>query len=528
MPSTTLEPSAPSDLLGRQRPRIRVVPHYVSTAGDEAVQVYELTGNRLDEGQKLVLRDAMGEREDGHWASFEVADVESRQNGKDETLCARELWGLFAGGEGLLIHSAHKFDTAMEHMDRLFGLIDEVPEFRKRLAPRQPNRSHGSEGIRLRSGARIRFRARTKSGGGRGYAKANCVVFNEAMELPEEIPGSLLPILSASSMQPPGPQVWLAASAADQTTMSNAIVLARVRAKALSGMGNRLAYLEWSAGIQAWLEARGLRFDPALPEVDQITPEFLADPDMWAQANRALGVRISVEHVQTELESPSMGPRQFAIERLGVGDWPDTSEDAGRIISREEWGAVKELNPENRIVGAKIFAADANPGLTWASIGVSGKRADGQYNGSVVDHHPGTDWIVGRCKELKAEHPGMRVVIHKQGPLGSHLDDLKKAKIRVIEANTEDYSRACTGFVAGVLERRFRYPFPQPRLDDALRAARKKETAESTKWTRADAESPDISPLVAVTLAYWGAERAKRTSVVDMDDIWQKIAEEDG
>lgn len=77
----------------------------------------------------------------------------ARQNGKDEILIARELAGLFVWGERLIIHSAHKFDTAMEHLERLVALIDEVPEFRKRV--RKVNRSHGQEGITLRSGARV-------------------------------------------------------------------------------------------------------------------------------------------------------------------------------------------------------------------------------------------------------------------------------------------------------------------------------------------------------------------------------------
>jgi hypothetical protein len=503
-------------LLGSQQPRISHVPDFYDTAGDEAVQVYELAGGALDPWQEQTLRDAMGERRDGRWAAFEVGLVVARQNGKDEILAGRELWGLFVGGERLIIHSAHKFDTAMEHLERLVSLIENVPEFARRV--KVVNRAHGKEGITLKDGRRIRFRARTRSGGARGFT-GDCMIFNEAMDLPDEVVGSIMPTVSARSTLIPGPQIWFAGSAVDQQTMANGLVLTRVRESGIAGDNDRLAYFEWSAGIREWLEAHGRSFTETMPEVDQVTPEFLGDLEMWAQANPALGVRISVEHVQTERRSPSMAPRQFAIERLGVSDWPDTSEDAGRIITREAWEKVAERDPANRITGTHVFAADASPDMTWSSIAVSGKRADGKFNGAVVAHERGTHWVVDRCLELKAQYPRMRVVIDKRGPLSSHIDDLKAAKVRVIEANTEDYGRACIGFQAAVLEQRFWYPAPQPELEDALASARAKQMGDAIKWTRRDAASADISPLVAVTLAFWGAEQIKGSRIINLNDL---------
>ena len=449
----------------------------------------------------------MGERADGRWAAFEVGLVVPRQNGKDEILAARELWGLFVGGERLIIHSAHKFDTAMEHMDRLFALIDQVPEFRKRLAPRQPNRSHGNEGIRLRTGQRIRFRARTKSGGGRGYT-GNCVIFNEAMELPEEIVGAIMPVLSARSMESPGPQVLFAGSAVDQQTMTNGVVLARLRDAGIRGENDRLAYLEWSAAIQAWLESRGLRFDPKRAEVDQITPEFLADREMQALANPAGGLRISWEHIETERRSPSMSARQYAIERLGVADWPEISDEAGRVISREAWSAIGDLEDGHQpITTTATFGLDANPDNTWAAIGIAGGRTDGVAQFLIADHRRSTDWLVERCVYLQARHRKSLFVVDTKGPLAHLIDDLKRAGVKVLEANTEDYGTACGQFLDSVTNAHVRYPAPQPELDEALASARMATLGDRWKWARRNPTSPDISPLVAVTLALWGHMR---------------------
>ena len=274
---------------GVQQARIRSVPAYRESAGIEAIQAYELSTQRLDEWQKSELIDACGERDDGRWASFEVALVDPRQNGKDEILLAREIVGLFVWGERLIGHSAHLFDTAMEHLERLVSLIEDVSEFSKRV--RKVNRSHGSEGITLKSGARIRFRARTRSGSFRGFT-GDCMMFNEAMDLPDALVGSIMPVLSARSTQVPGPQVWYAGSAVDQRTMPNGMVLARLREAGIAGDNERLAYFEHSASVQDWRLAHGLRFNPDLPEIDQITDEFLLDPESWAVANPALGSQL--------------------------------------------------------------------------------------------------------------------------------------------------------------------------------------------------------------------------------------------
>jgi hypothetical protein len=46
-----------------------------------------------------------------------------RQNGKGGIIEARELWGLFIGGEKLILHSAHEFKTAKEAMRRIEELL---------------------------------------------------------------------------------------------------------------------------------------------------------------------------------------------------------------------------------------------------------------------------------------------------------------------------------------------------------------------------------------------------------------------
>jgi hypothetical protein len=95
---------------GHQRPRIFTVPGTaLSSAGQEAVELAARAGLKLDPWQQHVLDQGMGERADGNWAAPEVAVNVPRQNGKGGIIEARELWGLFVGGEQLILHSAHEF-----------------------------------------------------------------------------------------------------------------------------------------------------------------------------------------------------------------------------------------------------------------------------------------------------------------------------------------------------------------------------------------------------------------------------------
>jgi phage terminase large subunit-like protein len=72
----------------------------VSSRGREAVELAASAGLVLDEWQAFVLERALGVRENGKWAAFEVGLVVPRQNGKGGLLEARELAGLFVLGSG--------------------------------------------------------------------------------------------------------------------------------------------------------------------------------------------------------------------------------------------------------------------------------------------------------------------------------------------------------------------------------------------------------------------------------------------
>jgi hypothetical protein len=470
----TISPSA--ERLGAQRPRLLHVPEFVSSTGEEACELAAMAGLEMDPWQRFVLANALGEQPGGLWAAKEVGVEVPRQNGKGGILEARSLAGLFLLGEKQIIHSAHEFATAEEALNRMEQLIDGCADLSRRV--RTIKHSHGQEGIYLTNGQRLRYKTRTK-GGGRGFS-ADCVILDEAMVIPEEMHGALMPTLSAM----PNPQLWYTGSAVDQESMEHGVVFARLRERAIRGEATRLAYFGWS---------------PPFEHPDEVSESAAVDPEVWAQANPALGIRISPEHVA--MEGESMDPRTFAVERLGVGDWPTTRAE-GAIINVKHWLSLKDPNSEPQ--DPVVFVYDVTPDRSGAAIGIAGHRDDGLRHVEVVDHRRGTGWVCDRLVELVEKWEPAAVLYDEKSPAASLADRIEKADVKLTPVNASEHAQACGMFFDAVDQRTVRH-LGTPELVAALRGVVKRPLSEAWAWSRKNS-SIDISPLVAVTLALWGVE----------------------
>lgn len=470
---------------GSQSPMVAHYPESSSTTGGEAVDLAAMAGLSLDPWQAFVLEHSLAEQVDGRWAAFEVGLVVPRQNGKGAIGEARALAGLFLLGERLIVWSAHQFDTSLEAFRRLLFLIEETPELSRRV--KRVSRAHGEEGIELTSGQRVRFRTRTK-GGGRGFT-GDCLILDEAMILPEAAHGALLPTLSAR----PNPQVWYMGSAVDQNIHLDGLVFARVRERGHAGGDGRLAYFEWS------FDPRPDGEGPVSPEM--VGPDMAADEAAWRAANPSLGVRISAEHVENERRS--MDPRTFAVERLGVGDWPDTDPAASSVIPLDRW--LELVDGDSSIDGRVAFAYDVSPDRSTAAICAAGLREDGLVHVEVVDHRRGTGWLVERLRELRERHETAGVWCDGKGPAATLADDVSAG-----QTSAADYVAACGELFDRVDQGTLRH-LGTPELEAALRGARKRSLVDAWVWSRSSS-SVDITPLVAATLAVRAAVSGRHQS----------------
>lgn len=436
------------------------------------------------------------------WAAFEVGLMVSRQNGKGSILEARELAGLFLLGERTVVHSAHQFDTSKEHFLRMTQLLEGVPDLDREID--KITRSHGDEGILLKSGQRLRFRTRTK-GGGRGWSP-DFIALDEAMYLGPDQISALMPSLSAR----PNPQVWYTGSAGDKESSQ----FGRVRARAMLGVKNaegvrisdpRLMYAEWS--IDACT-------DLCLPSCDEHDRQDIVES--YAKANPGLGIRISVEHVESERRS--MDAPSFAQERLGVGDWPVEGDQWG-VIAEEAWLRRVDMNSEIDRDGIKVLGVDTSPNREFSSITACGSNGDmlhvevtcsdevdkrGEF---VMDHRPGADWLVKRVKQIWDRSKPDAVVIDKGSPASAYIEELQSLGVTVLSPTTAEYASSCGQFVSAVQPRKGEVAdivhADQLDLNEAVAGADKRKLADKWAWDRRNSAT-DITPLVGATLAVWG------------------------
>jgi len=150
---------------------------------------------------------------------------------------------------------------------------------------------------------------------------------------------------------------------------------------------------------------------------------------------------------------------------------------------------------------------DVSPDRAWASIAVAGKRADDLHQVEIVEHRRGTGWVVPWLEERKK-----LVVLDGRSPAGSLLPSLEAAGIEVEPLTTGEHVKACGAFYDAVAEGTIRHLDDQL-LATALAVARSRPVGEAWLWTR-DPTGPDILPLVAATLAHWGALNHSKTNFV--------------
>jgi hypothetical protein len=449
-----------------------VAPPAVSSAAAEAVELAETAGLVLDPWQRLCLEVMLGERADGRWAAFETGVECQRQNGKGGIIEAVELAGLFLFGEQLILHSAHKFNTAREAFRRLRFLIENTPDLDRRV--RQVRQSNEETSIELRSGQRIRWLARS-TGSGRGFT-GDRVILDECMILDASMMGAVLPTLAAR----PNPQVNYFGSA----PLASSSQWHSVRRRAMSGDPGRLAFVSWSvAAPPTGLDSEQLR-------------AWAADRDRWATANPAMGIRIPEEFIAAEFDALPLG--EFLRERLGVGDEP-TETSADLALSVDDWEACRD--PGASISAPVAFGVQVAPDRTRSAIVAAWVRPDGLVHVEQVDVRDGVRWLPGRMAELH-ERWSPRWFIDAAGAAGT-LVPLVAFPLELVA--TRDLTRACGLFFDLVTDRQVRHS-GYADLSAAVGAARRRLVGDAWVWAQRDAVV-DVSPLMAATLAAWGVQQ---------------------
>ncbi|AOE44282.1 terminase large subunit [Gordonia phage Eyre] len=486
-------------------------PEYSITLGPEVCEVCADAGFAPDPEQELALNllFALGPR--ALPMLFEFGIIAPRQNMKTGLMKQAALGWLFVTGERRIAWSAHEFDTARESFGDIVGLIENTPSLSRRLAPGPNNGIYSGSGnlmIELATGARLKFKARTKTGG-RGLT-GDKTILDEAFALTTGQIGSVLPTMSTR----PNAQILYGSSACH----TNSDVLHRLKDRGRRGDEPRLGYMEYSA--EADCAESDCSHEPGEPGC------AMDDEDNWRRANSQAGRRISMDYIRSERKA--MDPQEFGRERLGWHDAPPAV--GGSLISSDQWGGL--LDPESTPVDPVAFGVYVSRDRSRAAIGVAARRKDGKIHvgivpavrGQQIESLPGTGWIVGRVKELRDAQKPCAVVIDDHSSAASLLPEFKKEGIDegtsdvpgLLElTDAHDMAIAANTFYDAVIEDGLRHR-GSAALARAVASAKTRDLADSWAWDRKDKTS-DITQLVAVTLAVHGlivrGEGAEETEV---------------
>lgn len=429
-----------------------------------------------DPWQVLVLQDWMTKTTAGKWVHPRCGLSVPRQNGKSLLLELRIIYGLVFLQEKILFAS-HEVRSSDQIFNRLTAFFENPkhPELTALLKKNGIRRANGQQGIHLENGGSVQFIARTK-GGGRGFT-VDVLVLDESQILGGEAYAALLPTTSAAPQQ--NPQVILVGTPPSDT--ADGSVFTKFRASAREETGGSVSWIEYAAE----------------PGDD---PD---DENVWRASNPSLASgRLDLETIRGE--RGSFPEDIFYRERLGV--WG--SADAGSIIAVDVWNGLWDENssPERGLVLAVDMAP--NRGITTLVIaGMTGTEENPKIHIEGIENKAGTGWVLSRIIQLTRSHPIKTVVIDAAGPAATLIDDLRKARVKVVTTQARDMAIACGQFLDAVHESTLVH-LNQPYLNIAVAQARRRKLGDAFAWARSSATA-DITPLVAATLALWGVKNSK-------------------
>jgi hypothetical protein len=287
--------------------------------------------------------------------------------------------------------------------------------------------------------------------------------------------------LSPTMITRPQPQFWVVSTAGTHRSAYLRGKVDRGRELAAQGGHRSVAYFEWSA-------------------VEGSDP---GSPATWRSCMPALGHTVTEQTIAAEFERLELA--DFC--RAYLNWWPGEIPADWQVVAEAAWLALAD--PLSSAVDPVSFGADVTPDRSAAAIAVAGVRPDGLGHVEVVDHRPGTGWVVGRLVDLAARWSPCAIVVDDTGPAASLIPPLEAAGLEVARPTTRARAAADSGLYDAVAEGTVRY-VPRPALDAAVAGAAKRPLGDSWAWARRGL-SVDISPLVAVSLARWGhATRAHK------------------
>lgn len=410
---------------GNQRPTDEVlVPCFGNDALD-AIELLSEAGCELMDWQKYLLEAWMGFKQDGRWAAKTCANQTPRQNGKTLVICARALAEMLFYG-GTVLYTSQLQKTSTETFREMSDLVSKT-RLRKYLAPNGIKTALGREEIVLKSGARMKFIARTRNGGDGQHG--SLLIFDEAQALDPQSQESFKYAISACQTKRRGQTIYNGTPPKDG---DYGLLFEGIRNRAMEGVSKVTVWTEWSAG-----------YGGRCPDV--------TDRELWERVNPSWGILIMEEDTESELED-THDKEKFAHQRLG---WWTGQRAAQTLIGEEEWHSLESDAPDywdKLAYGVKL----SSDGLVVAlSVAV---MAGGRCHVEFIRQEPlsiGIGWLVKWLMEpRRVEQMAVVAIDGKSGAddLARRLVSAGMSRNAVVTASPEFAANAAAMMVNSVAD----------------------------------------------------------------------------
>lgn len=455
--------------MGRQEPSVRIAPKYKQTDAPDAESILAIGGLVLDPWQSDILSDWMAMTPGKKWACRVCGGSVPRQNGKTGLLWGRGAAGMVLYNEQV-IYTAHLQKTATETFEEMAAFFDS-PRMRRYV--QDIKTALGREQIILKSGARVKFLARTRNGG-RGQ-HGDLLIFDEAQELDANAQASFVPAISASR----NPQTIYTGTPPDPTAVGT--VFRGIRDKACDRKTKVTAWFEFS--------------------VDEIGD--ISDKTRWADTNPALGRRILLTTIEQEYEQ--MDEDTFARERLGW--WSPEFEHFDYAIDSKVWDACRsdKEKPEGKTAYGVKFSPDGSAVCICGAV----IPASGPARISLIEYKStssGTQWLADWLNERYTK--ASCVVIDGRNGVDVLIDKIVgvwRMKGSIIRPSVKDVIASVGMLTNALQEKTVTWYDKQEALRDSAVTSVKRPI--SGGWGFG---GDNALPIEACALAFYGAKTSKR------------------
>lgn len=415
----------------------------------------------------------------------------ARQNGKSLYAELLALFFMYVLGVELVLGTAQNLDTAEEVWDAAIDRAESSPEMAARID--RVRRVNGGKSFELDNGEKYKVVAATRRGA-RGK-RSDLVIMDE---LREQQNWDGWGAVSKTMMARPNAMLWGFSNAGDATSE----VLRRERALAHVDIGDPDGIAKGI--LESLPDPEEGADDDSLAIFEWSAPPGCAinDKEAWAMANPSLGYGFLTERA---LQSAARTDPEQVFRTECLCQWVESVVQSAFPDGAWEYGTDEDSHEAK---DAELFwGIDMSADRTKTALAFVGMRDDGSYHGEVEAYRVGFDWVIKMLAKAARKKPITIALQGRGASIASKIDELKAIDgLTVVLCEGRDVGAYTGRFYDAICAESTKtlplWHIPQPALDYAAQIAQTRPLGDSAwGWDRKNS-SDDISPLVALTMAY--------------------------